>query len=121
MYLPGATVLITDMGSNTGGTLEGTANTLVCDTRNINTPCCRGSDGQNVGEWFFPPVGSADGVIVPRNSVGGPITRSGFTQQVRLNRNTDTLTPTGEYTCMVPDETGAVTESESITVIAGKK
>ena len=73
-----------------------------------------------MGEWFFPSDGGGIGTMVPRNRAGGPITRSGFTQQARLNRNTDTLTPTGEYTCMVPDETGTVTASESITLIAGK-
>ena len=113
-------MLITDVGRFTGTTLEGVANTLVCDTRNVNTLCCRGSDGQNVGEWFFPGDGGGVGTMVPRNRVGGAITRIGFTQQVRLSRNTDTLTPTGEYTCMVPTETGTVTESETITVIAGK-
>ena len=114
VYLPGDTVLITDIGNFTDPTLEGAANSLVCHTDNVNTQCCRGSDGGNVGEWHFP-----SGTIVPRNSAGGDLTRSGFAQQVRLNRNTNTLTPTGDFSCRVPDW-GGVTQSAVITVIVGR-
>ena len=114
VYLPGDAVLITDIGRFTDTTLEGTANSLVCHTGNVNTQCCRGSDGGNVGEWFFP-----DGSMVPRHSAGGPWTRSGFTEQVRLNRNTDTLVPTGDFSCRVLDSDGVIL-NEVVTVILGK-
>ena len=76
IHLPRDSVLITDIGSNASSGDAG--NSLVCVTSNVNTKCCRGSDGGNVGEWYHP-----DGTIVYRNSgtVGDNIfTRAGFTQ-----------------------------------------
>lgn len=95
---------------------------LVCETKNVNTQCCRGSDGGNVGEWFFP-----DGTMVPRNrdGSGNGFTRSAFMQQVRLNRKfDDVLLPTGVYECRVPgyndfeyraNITLAISKSDTIT------
>ena len=80
-------MLITDIGSN--ATLDDASSTLVCVTSNVNTKCCRGSDGGSVGEWFHP-----NGTLVPRNSgtVGDDIfTRSGYTEQVRLNRRANAV------------------------------
>ncbi len=116
MYQPGDSVLITDIGVFTAPTLEGTGSSLVCHTDNVNTMCCRGVDGGNVGDWYFP-----DGTIVPRNSEGGAITRSGFTQQVRLNRNNaNALMPTGDFSCRVPEENDlTVICRNDITVILG--
>ena len=105
MYLPGDSILITDIGEFTSSTDPGRS--LVCVTSNVNTQCCRGSDGGNVGEWYFP-----DGTMVPRNSdaPSADFTRTGFTHEVRLNRKNDALTPTGTYECRVPDSgTGSVT------------
>ena len=116
MYLPGDTVLITDIGVFASSTDPGTS--LVCVTSNVNTQCCRGSDGGNVGEWHFP-----NGDIVLRNSNAGSadFSRTGFTNQVRLNRrNSGAMTPTGAYECRVPDgDTGAVVIA-SITITAGQ-
>ena len=107
VYLPGDSVLITDIGVFNG---FGAASSLVCHTSNVNTQCCRLSDGGRVGEWFFP-----NGSMVLRNNSNQNLyfTRSGFTHQVRLNRrienaprieNASTLELIGEYSCRVPDE-----------------
>ena len=100
MYLPGDAVLITDIGVFSTQNDPGTS--LVCVTSNVNTQCCRGSDGGNVGEWHFP-----DGTMVPRNSVApsADFVRSGFIHQVRLNRRNNARSPTGTYVCRVPDGT----------------
>ena len=101
VYLPGDTVFITDIGI------------LVCNTANVNTNCCRMSDGGNVGEWFFP-----NGTIVPRtrDSPNGDFTRTGWTHQVRLNRRNNTMTPLGTYTCVVPDVNNIMNHTATITL-----
>ena len=80
VYLTGESVFITDIGAFTGPTLEGAASSLVCVTRNVNTQCCRNSDGERAGEWFYP-----NGTLVPGLSGNSSFFRSGFTHQVRLN------------------------------------
>ena len=112
------TVLITEIGAFTGTNVADPASSLVCETSNVYSMCCRGRDGQNVGEWFFP-----NGTMVPRNSghENSDFTRSGFTRQVRLNRRNNALIPTGEYTCQVPDEIqSTLINSATITLILGK-
>ena len=56
IYLPGDTILITDIGSeNNDNSDPGSA--LVCVTTNVNTQCCRGADNPNGGgrgEWYLP-------------------------------------------------------------------
>ncbi len=117
VYLPGDSVLITDIGEFTFFIPEGAASSLVCNTSNVNTQCCRTSDGWNVGEWFFP-----NGTMVLRNRGNENLnfTRSGFTHQVRLNHRNNALMPTGEYSCRVPDETNQTLHMATITMIAGK-
>ena len=103
VYLPGDSILITDIGAQMS---TDPGSSLVCGTSNVNTGCCRGTDGGNVGEWYFP-----NGAIVPRNSnaPSADFTRSGFTHQVRLNRRNNATSPTGTYECRVPGpETGSV-------------
>lgn len=99
VFLPGATVLITDIGTFASPTPEGAANSLVCVTSNVNTQCCRTSDGGSVGDWFFP-----NGTIVPRNGENrfADFTRSAFMHQVRLNRRSNAVMPTGNFSCRVP-------------------
>ena len=113
MYLPGDTVLITDIGEFTAATADGAGTSLVCVTSNVNTQCCRGSDGGNVGEWYFP-----NGDIVLRNNMAGTadFSRSGFTHQVRLNRRNNAQGPTGAYECRVPSLGGGVLVIASITI-----
>ena len=93
MYLPGDTVLITDIGVDVVDPDPGSS--LVCNTSNVNNHCCGA-----LGEWYFP-----NGTIVPRNSdsLNGDFTRSGYTHQVRLNRRNNATIPLGTYTCVVPD------------------
>ena len=116
VYLPGDSVLITDIGIGKKGPPDpGFA--LVCITTNVNTNCCRAADGENVGEWFFP-----NGNMVPRNrdSPNGDFTRTGFTHQVRLNRrNSNAMTPLGTYTCVVPDMNNTMNHTATITLIHG--
>ncbi len=108
VYLPGDTIPITDVGDSylpddlTNQNDSGPS--LVCVTSNVNTNCCRGSDhpgNGSVGNWLYP-----NGTIVLGNSANpnGNFTRSSHTQQIRLNRKiTDVMSPTGVYTCVVPD------------------
>ena len=66
--------------------------------------CCRGRDHPGsgaVGNWFSP-----NDTIVIGNSANprGNFTRSSHYQQIRLNRKRpDVMSPTGVYTCEVPD------------------
>ena len=111
VYLPGQTVLITEIGAQLSPTDPGTS--LVCVTSNVNTQCCRGADNPNggaVGEWFF------NGIIFPRNDVQEAFSRSGFTHQVRLNRRNNAMSPTGAYECRVPPLGGGELVTASITI-----
>ena len=115
MYLPGDSVLITDIGD---GHSNGTP--LVCKTTNVNTKCCRRVDGGNVGDWHHP-----NGTIVPRSSAAAKsddiFTRNGFIHEVRLNRRTNAVGPLGTYTCIVPDEQSGRNVISSINVIEEKQ
>ena len=97
-YLPGSTVLITDIGTPGGTDPDQPGGTLVCVTTNINTQCCRNSDGGNVGDWYFP-----NGTRVNRGNGAGPFFRTPSTYQVRLGRKSGVMGPVGAYECRVPD------------------
>ncbi len=114
VYLPGDTIPISDVGDsfppyssyNPVNPVD-PGPSLVCVTSNVNTNCCRGADhpgSGSVGNWFYP-----DGTIVIGNSYNyyygnSNFTRSSHTQQIRLNRKRpDVMSPTGVYTCEVPD------------------
>lgn len=111
VYIPGDTILITSVRNFTDSLDPGSS--LVCVTGNVNTHCCRSSDGGNVGEWYFP-----DGTIIPRKSSArsANFTRSGSSQQVRLNRNNSAIIPNGVYECRVPSMNGSVDIIASITL-----
>ncbi len=113
-YSSGATVPITGIGASNG---EDAGLSLVCVTSNVNTMCCRPSDGGNAGEWYFP-----NGNIVPRNSASpnGDFTRSGFTHQVRLNRRNNASTLNGVYTCVVPDDENDGVNHTANIILSGK-
>ena len=113
VYLPGDTVLITDIGS---ALPTDPHSFLVCNTTNVNTHCCRKMDNPNklsVGEWYFP-----NGTIVPRlrDSSNGDFSRSGWTHQVRLNRLNNAMSPLGTYTCVVPDMNSTMNQTATITL-----
>ena len=112
MYLPGDTVLITDIGISSRGT-SSAGSSLVCNTSNVNTYCCRAYGG-NVGEWYFP-----NDTIVPRG-ITGDFTRIGYTHQVHLNRRNNAMTPLGTYTCVVPDINNAIIYTATITLSLGE-
>lgn len=50
-----------------------------------------------MGEWLLP-----SGSFVPR-TVSQDFFRTGYIQQVRLNRQNRAKLPTGVYVCVVPD------------------
>ncbi len=114
VYLPGDTIPITDVGdSYLNGDQTNQVDpgpSLVCVTSNVNTMCCRGGDhpgNGSQGNWIYP-----DDNIVLGNSANpnGDITRSFHYQQIRLNRKRpDVMSPTGVYTCEVPDESDTAT------------
>ena len=97
IYLPGSTVLITDIGTPGGTDPDQPGGTLVCVTTNINTQCCRNSDGGNVGDWYFP-----NGTRVIRGNGAAPFFRTPSTYQVRLGRASGVMGPVGAYECRVP-------------------
>ncbi len=129
VYLPGATIPITDVGDSyppgSGDNPTDPGPSLVCVTSNVNTMCCRGGDYPGsgpVGNWLYP-----DGRIVIRNNDpnrnddpnrNGDITRSSHAQQIRLNRKRpDVMSPTGVYTCEVPDGSdNTITHRATITL-----
>ena len=126
VYLPGATIPITGVGDSypPGDPANPTepGPSLVCVTSNVNTMCCRGSDhpgSGRVGNWLYP-----NDTIVLGNSdnPNGDITRSSHTHQIRLNRKrTDVMSPTGVYTCVVPDEDNTtMIHTATITLILGE-
>lgn len=113
VYLPGDTLVITDVGVVTSIMDPGFS--LVCMTRHVNTQCCRTNDGGNIGEWFFP-----NGTMVLRYS-GYPrfdFTRTGYTREVRLSRRNNAMTPVGDYECRVPGPDGVNTSAHASVTLA---
>ena len=125
-YLPGASVLISDIGSQPADNRSDPGSTLVCVTTNVNNACCRGEDNKYmtnvmagaVAEWYYP-----DGTPVPRPDGGNVVdfVRVGFTLHLRLARQISTSTPPlGVYTCQVPDPSTGFVYSASITIYQGR-
>ncbi len=84
--------------------------------------CCRGSDHPGsgpVGNWLY-----SDGTIILGNNANpnGDITRSSHAQQICLNRKRpDVMSPTGVYTCEVPDGSdNTITHRATITLTNGE-
>ena len=117
-YEPGDSILITDVGLHvTSGNNIGPGDSLVCNTTDVNTQYC--TDVGGVGEWFFP-----NGSIVLRNiddpNRNSQIIRTGRANQVRLNFRTRQTSPTGEYTCVVPETGGSVIQTAGIRLVSGR-
>ena len=116
-YEPGDSILITDVGQHvTSGYNIGPGDSLVCVTTDVNTQCC--TDRGGVGGWYFP-----NGSTVPRNvddfNRNSQIHRTGRANQVRLNFRTRQTSPTGEYTCVVPETGGSVNQTAGIQLVTG--
>ena len=121
IYLPGASVLISDIGEQPADPNRADAgSTLVCVTTNVNTACCRGSENPNggsLGNWYYP-----DGSVVPTPgavTVTDTFLRIVFTEHVRLSSRGSTVTePVGVYRCDVPNGTTGIIVSASINIVA---
>ncbi len=122
VYLPGDTIPLTDVGDSyppmSGQNQDNPGPSLVCVTSNVNTMCCRGVNHHGsgaVGNWLYP-----NGTIVLGNNANpnGDFTRSAHAHQIRLNRKRpDVMSPTGVYTCEVPDGSNtAMTHRATITL-----
>ena len=89
----------------------------MCNTTDVNTQCC--TDRGGVGEWFFP-----NGSIVLRNiddpNRNSQIVRTGRANQVRLNFRTQQTSPTGEYTCVLPETGSSVIQTAGIRLVSGR-
>ena len=123
-YLPGDSILISDIGTQPPDERSNPGSTLVCVTTNINTACCRGGDNNEVtngtagavGEWYYP-----NETLVLRGNVTTDFRRVGYKHQVRLARVLATsIPPLGEYICKVPDPSTGVLCNASITIQTGK-
>ena len=81
--------------------------TLICDTTNVNTHCCRTDDGGTFGDWYYP-----NGTVISRgrNVLGtNTFARFAYTQQIRLGKIGNPEGPVGIYQCTVPDINGKIT------------
>ena len=119
IYLPGDSVLITDIGEQPTDVRSNAGTTLVCVTTNVNSECCRGGDhsgGGSLGNWYYP-----DGSVVPSpgaETSTDTVSRVVYTEQVRLSSLGGTATgPYGVYRCDVPDGmNGTITVSARINI-----
>ena len=124
-YIPGASVLISDIGPQSADRSD-PGSTLVCVTTNVNTACCRKGDNNgvtnatagSVGEWYYP-----DGTLVPHPSGNvSDFARIGYTHQLRLARQVSgSIPPLGVYTCEIPFSINGTNVCASITLVVESK
>ena len=114
VYLPGDTILITDIGSENTNDRSDPGSSLVCVTTNVNTQCCRSDDNPNGGgrgEWYLP-----DGTRILNTSEMN-FYRTHYIHQIRLNCRNNAMSPTGVFTCVVPnDEDNTTNHNATITI-----
>ena len=113
MYLPGGTILITDIGSNTTNDRSDPQSSLVCVTTNVNTQCCRGADNPNGGgrgEWYLPDMSRL--IYNTANN----FYRARYTHQVRLYRNSAAMSPTGTFICVVPNMANTMNHTATVRI-----
>ena len=125
IYLPGDSVLITDIGEQLLENRAVVGSTLVCVTTNVNTDCCRSSDNFNsnpyggaVGDYYYPN----NSIVIRGNAIEigtNTFSRYGYTHQVRLASVGNPLGPLGNYSCIVPDGLTGMNVSASIIIYAG--
>ena len=113
VYLPGDTILITDIGSENTTNRSDPGSSLVCITTNVNTNCCRSIDGGSRGEWYLP-----NGTRI-LNTPDANFYRTRYNQTVRLNRRNNAMSPTGVFICVVPNDTKS-TMNHTATITIGK-
>ena len=89
----------------------------MCVTTNVNTQCC--TDVGGVGEWLLPNENMVIRNVddTDRNS---QIIRTGRTNQVRLNFRSRQTSPTGDYTCVVPESNSSVIQRAGIRLVIGR-
>ena len=114
VYLPGDTILITDIGSGNSNNKSDPGSSLVCVTTNVNTQCCRSADGGAKGEWYLSDRTRI--VSNPNNS----FYKIRYKQQVRLNRKINAMSPTGVFTCEVPNNNMSNTMNHIATIRIGE-
>ena len=81
------------------------------------TQCCRGSENPNggaLGHWRFP-----EGSIVPSRSSGADLSRTRGASSVLLHRSNNVMSPTGVYTCEIPDNS-TTTRELNVYLYAGR-
>ena len=91
LYSRNVAVDLTEVGAN--------SDALICLTTLME--CCRGSDTNGAGSmggWMFP-----DGSLVPSQSGGASLSRNRGPSSVILHRTNNVMSPTGVYTCEIPD------------------
>ncbi len=83
--------------------IEADRNALRCLT--TLTLCCRSSDtgSSALGNWRYP-----DRSFVQNRSDGGSISRNRGPGSVILHRTNNAVSPTGVYTCEIPDTNGTI-------------
>ena len=116
VYLPGDTILITDIGSDNTNSRSDPGSSLVCNTTNINAQCCRSADnpnGESRGDWHLPNGDSL------RYTPDTNFYRARYIQQVRLYRKNGAMSPTGVFTCEVPNDANS-TMPFTATITIGK-
>ena len=98
IYPPNVALDLTDIGVD--------GDSLRCLTP--LTSCCRFSDNLNVGaqgDWTFP-----NGSRVESRSGGYDISRTREASSILLHRMYNVMSPTGVYTCEVPDNSNSTRE-----------
>ena len=113
MYLPCDTILITDIGSENTDDRRDPGSSLVCNTTNVNINCCRSADNPNGGhrgEWYLP-----NGTRL-LNTPDTNFYRTRYNQQVRLNNRNNAMSPTGVFTCVVPNEDNTINLTATIKI-----
>ena len=107
IYPPNVALELTDIGED--------GDSLRCLTPLIQ--CCRGSDNPNSGArggWRFP-----DGSFVPSRASGNYITRTRGASSIVLRRANNVMSPTGVYTCEIPDNY-TITRELNLYLYAGQ-
>ena len=93
-------ILYSSLSENTNDRSD-PRSSILCVTTNVNTYCCRNSDNPNGGsrgKWYLP-----DGTRI-FNTPDTNFYRTRYAQQVRLNRRNNAISPTGVFTCEVPND-----------------